>query len=478
MTTVQQRTEALRLAEELGNVAEACRRTGIDRTSFYRWRKRRSAEGDVGLENRSRAHHAHPATLSPKVELRVLRQSLIRPEWGCRRVAAQLRKEGYPVSPATVQRVLRKQRLEHWSLRCTLAAAAWGEGMGRGVFDDETLRVLRKRCPVLVDREQPEVRPGAVWYVDAILLPRRLRNPLRYGIILVTDAASGLAFARLVFGQLNARDVWQLFQGEVLPRLDQNRCIERIEFGSAFGGMILEFRELLKESYKQRSRPLSLGLKSEDFSPWGRMLIKLMNQERFYLRPGRPSGFQCSQSVRDWFKRYRSEMRIHAYPNFGQTPEERWAQPRPQPEGLKSVPAQPLFRALLGAGQGAGQGALRESANFPRQAQDAWKPASFKPNAPRVRVPRPDPQVVPHPPPALPIAAPLLDPARAFLEDLAAMRREAHALRCRTCKHASNTPTGAARCSLLRAIIQLDDPACEHHLVVPWSMGAYGIEEW
>jgi hypothetical protein len=30
----------LELAERLGNVAEACRRGGIDRTSFYDWKRR------------------------------------------------------------------------------------------------------------------------------------------------------------------------------------------------------------------------------------------------------------------------------------------------------------------------------------------------------------------------------------------------------------------------------------------------------
>ena len=34
------RLTVLELAERLGNVAEACRRGGIDRTSFYDWKRR------------------------------------------------------------------------------------------------------------------------------------------------------------------------------------------------------------------------------------------------------------------------------------------------------------------------------------------------------------------------------------------------------------------------------------------------------
>jgi hypothetical protein len=34
------RLTVLELAERLGNFAEACRRSGIDRTSFYGWKRR------------------------------------------------------------------------------------------------------------------------------------------------------------------------------------------------------------------------------------------------------------------------------------------------------------------------------------------------------------------------------------------------------------------------------------------------------
>ena len=39
------RLTVLELAERLGNVSEACRRGGIDRTSFYAWKRRFQLEG-------------------------------------------------------------------------------------------------------------------------------------------------------------------------------------------------------------------------------------------------------------------------------------------------------------------------------------------------------------------------------------------------------------------------------------------------
>jgi transposase-like protein len=39
------RMTVLELAERLGNVSEACRRGGIDRTSFYEWKRRFQLHG-------------------------------------------------------------------------------------------------------------------------------------------------------------------------------------------------------------------------------------------------------------------------------------------------------------------------------------------------------------------------------------------------------------------------------------------------
>ncbi len=45
----QSRLSVLELAKELGNVAEACRQRGLDRTSFYEWKRRVQTQGFDGL---------------------------------------------------------------------------------------------------------------------------------------------------------------------------------------------------------------------------------------------------------------------------------------------------------------------------------------------------------------------------------------------------------------------------------------------
>jgi transposase-like protein len=56
------RLTVLELAERLGNVAEACRRGGIDRTSFYDWKRRFQLEGLDGLKDLPPIAKSHPMT--------------------------------------------------------------------------------------------------------------------------------------------------------------------------------------------------------------------------------------------------------------------------------------------------------------------------------------------------------------------------------------------------------------------------------
>ncbi len=40
LKVAKQRLSVLELAEKLGSVSEACRRRGMDRSSFYEWKRR------------------------------------------------------------------------------------------------------------------------------------------------------------------------------------------------------------------------------------------------------------------------------------------------------------------------------------------------------------------------------------------------------------------------------------------------------
>lgn len=57
----------------VGNVAEFCRRQGINRSTFYKWRARIMAEGTAGLHERSRRPHTSPGATAAEVEDEIVR---------------------------------------------------------------------------------------------------------------------------------------------------------------------------------------------------------------------------------------------------------------------------------------------------------------------------------------------------------------------------------------------------------------------
>jgi transposase-like protein len=70
------------LAKELGNVAEACRQRGLDRTSFYEWRRRFQTQGFEGLKDLPPIHRSHPQTTPAPVVERIRALALEHPAYG------------------------------------------------------------------------------------------------------------------------------------------------------------------------------------------------------------------------------------------------------------------------------------------------------------------------------------------------------------------------------------------------------------
>ena len=112
------RLTVLELAERLGNVTEACRRGGIDRTSFYDWKRRFQLQGLDGLKDLPPIARSHPMTTAPEVVARIEGLALAHPAYGCNRIEALLALEGKRVSAITVQKILHDKGLgtrhERW----------------------------------------------------------------------------------------------------------------------------------------------------------------------------------------------------------------------------------------------------------------------------------------------------------------------------------------------------------------------------
>jgi transposase InsO family protein len=94
------------------SVAEVCRRQGISRASYYRYRRRYLEEGVDGLEPRSRRPRSSPGQIDPLLEVEIVTLRKRHPRWGARRIHAELVRAGLvPPAVATIHRALKRNHL-------------------------------------------------------------------------------------------------------------------------------------------------------------------------------------------------------------------------------------------------------------------------------------------------------------------------------------------------------------------------------
>jgi transposase InsO family protein len=162
------RLTVLELAERLGNVTEACRRGGIDRTSFYDWKRRFQTHGLDGLKDLPSIAKSHPMTTPLEVVARIEALALEHPAYGCNRIEALLALEGRRVSAITVQKILNDKGLgsrhERWLALEHQNAAQVIE------LSPEQVAFLEKLNPCFKERHVESGRPGELLSADTFMV--------------------------------------------------------------------------------------------------------------------------------------------------------------------------------------------------------------------------------------------------------------------------------------------------------------------
>jgi len=100
------RLRVLRQAADEGNVARICRRFGISRKSFYKWKRRHREQGDAGLCDRPRRPLLSPRATARDVVSKILylRQHY---HFGAGRIAAYLHRfHRIAIAVSSVHRIL------------------------------------------------------------------------------------------------------------------------------------------------------------------------------------------------------------------------------------------------------------------------------------------------------------------------------------------------------------------------------------
>lgn len=164
----QQRMSVLELARELGNVAEACRQRGMDRTSFYEWKRRFQTQGFDGLRDLPPIHKSHPQATAPEVVERIRALALEHPAYGCNRIEAMLSLEGTRVSAITIQKLLTENslgtRIDRW-------LALEQANAGRAIdITAEQAAFLEKLNPCFRERHVESSVPGELLSADTFFV--------------------------------------------------------------------------------------------------------------------------------------------------------------------------------------------------------------------------------------------------------------------------------------------------------------------
>ena len=95
------------------SLSELCREFDISRPTGYLWLERYRSAGVSAVAAQSRRPKSSPGRTAAAIERRIVALRAERPEWGARKLAVLLEREGVTVTASSVHRVLRRHQLIH-----------------------------------------------------------------------------------------------------------------------------------------------------------------------------------------------------------------------------------------------------------------------------------------------------------------------------------------------------------------------------
>jgi len=317
---VGQRLSIIKLAEALGNVSEACRRRGIDRTSFYEYKRRFQTHGLEGLRDFPPIPQTHPQATSPEVAQRILAVSMEHPAWGCKRISDLLKLEGISVSAPTVQNILTKNGLKTMYDRLVkLEEKASGEKIE---LTGEQIKYLEQNNPCFRERHIESSKPGELLAQDTFYVGR-LKGVGQVYLQAVVDTYGSYAFGRLYISKVPECSV-EILHNEVLGQYQEWQMPVKAvitDNGSEYCGKDTHPYELylslndIEHRRTKVNRPRTNGFVERFNRTALNEFFRKAFREKFY-----ESVEILQKDFDEWLKYYNNERTHQGYRNMGKRP--------------------------------------------------------------------------------------------------------------------------------------------------------------
>lgn len=192
------RVRLLELADEIGNISEACRQIGVSRTRYYAWKNTAELYGLEALWPKDRRRPAQPNETPTHVVADLMALVVVEPTVGCRQYADRLAELGFEVSKSTVQRVLVAHGLGRRRQRVARAAAI---AMLSGLITE----------PITEHGSEPfgfchfAARPGDLVALDSFYIGK-LKGVGKVYQLTAIDTCARWAIIKIIIGPVTAAD--------------------------------------------------------------------------------------------------------------------------------------------------------------------------------------------------------------------------------------------------------------------------------